>query len=598
MAALVCAVYAPALHGGFIFDDATLIRHNPRVNSPDGLKSIWFSTEENEYYPISYSSYWMEWRLWGKNTTGYHVVNVALHVAAALLLWAALRGLSIPGAYLAALLFAVHPVNVESVAWISQRRNVLAMVFFLLSMLWYLRQEDERSRKGENEIHGGFGIWYWLSLLAFLSAMLSKGSVAVEPIVLLLAVWWRRRRIGVGDLARIAPFLVVAVALTAVNIWFQTHGMEVVVRDASFAERAAGAGAVVWFYLSKAVLPIHLLFIYPQWHIQVSELKWWMPLLAALVTTAALAWKGFSTDAKPNRALLFAWGFFCVALAPVLGLTDIGSMQYSLVADHYQHIAIIGIVALVAAGWANWRDGLLGTNRIAANLVALVLVGVLTFLAFEQSRLYGDPIQLYEATLRHNPDCWAAHNNLGIQLDEAGRPQEAKQHFKQALQLKPDYAYAHYNLGNNLAKTGNHTAAIECYQAALRIMPGYIEARNNLGIELSREGRTKEAIECFQESGKIRPDWPDTYFNLGNVYSEINRPEQAAEQYRQALKLKADFAEAWANLAAAYGDLNRWDEAMAAANNALKFARSQGLTEVAAGIEAWRAANATKRPQP
>ena len=350
------------MRGGFVLDDETLIVNNPRVISPGGLKRIWFSTQEYEYYPISYSSFWLEWRLWGKNPTLYHVTNLALHVAAALLIWGVLGGLSIPGAYLAALLFAVHPVNVEAVAWISQRRSVLAMVFFLLSVLLFLRSdgrlrkpEEEKRRKGEEETRSEgrqFGLWHWLSLLAFVAAMLSKGSVAVEPVVLLLAVWWRHRRIGLGDLVRTAPFFVVAIALTAANVWFQTHGTEIVIRNAGFAERLTGAGAVVWFYLSKALLPIGLLFIYPMWHIQATKLLWWLPVIAAIVTTVVARAAGHFAEAQWGRALLFAWAFFCVALAPVLGFTDVGFMQYSLVADHYQHIAIVGVVALIAAGWS------------------------------------------------------------------------------------------------------------------------------------------------------------------------------------------------------------------------------------------------------
>ncbi len=416
-----CVAYFPALRGGFVFDDSTLIRDNARIISPGGLERIWFSTEEFEYYPISYSSFWLEWRCWGANPTAYRITNVTLHVAAALLVWAVLQGLSTPGAFLAALLFAVHPVNVESVAWISQRRNVLAMVLFLLSMLWYLKADNQKRRKAEEESHGGIGFWYWLSLPAFLLAMLSKGSVAVEPVVLLLGIWWRRRRIGVSDLTRIAPFFAVAIGLTAVNVWFQTHGKEIVIREAGFAERLAGAGTAIWFYLSKAWLPIHLLFLYPQWHIEIANLLWWLPLVAALMITLVLLWRGCATNAKWGAALMMAWGFFCAALAPALGFVDVGSMQYSLVADHYQYIAVIGVAALVAAGWRLWREGTGSKGRKAADAAAVVLVGILTFLTFQQSRLYGDPIQLYEATLRNNPDCWAAHNNVGIELDASGR---------------------------------------------------------------------------------------------------------------------------------------------------------------------------------
>ncbi len=356
------------------------------------------------------------------------------------------------------------------------------------------------------------------------------------------------------------------------------------------------AGAVIWFYLSKALLPIRLLFIYPMWHIEVARLLWWLPVIAGIVVTVVVLRNGSPARAKWGRGVLFAWAFFCVALAPVLGLTDVGFMQYSLVADHYQHLAIIGVVAAVAAGWAAWRDASRTANRSVANIAALALVGILAWLTFEQSGLYANSVNLYEETLRFNPECWAAHNNLGVQLDVAGRPQEAEQHFEEALHLKPNYAEAHYNLGNSLAKAGDRVAAIKQYREALRLRPGYIEARNNLGIELSHAGRTAEAIECLRESLRFESR-AVTYFNLGNVFSEANCPRDAAEQYERAVELRPDYAEAWANLAATYGDLGRWAEAQAAASKAIDLANAQGLTGVIKGIEAWRTPTHRSLPQ-
>ena len=351
---LTTAVYWPALSGGFLIDDDKLISDNSLVRSSDGLLRIWATTQAMDYWPLTNTSFWLEWRLWGFNPTGYHVTNLLLHIAAAFLIWAILRKLAIPGEFLAALLFAVHPVNVESVAWISQRKNMLAMFFFLLSILWWLRATEAPTRR-----------WYWLSLLAFTLAMLSKGSVAVLPVVLLLIVWWQKRRVDKSDLLRTVPFFVVAIVLTLVNVWFQKHGLDVVVRDVNFGQRLAGAGAVVWFYLAKALAPIDLVFVYPQWQIDAAQLLWWMPLVAALLVTVMLL-----LGRNPARPLLSAWLLFCVALLPVLGFTDVGFMQYSLVADHYQHIAIIAVVALVAAAWCAWQE----TDKQTAIVTAAVLV--------------------------------------------------------------------------------------------------------------------------------------------------------------------------------------------------------------------------------
>ena len=273
-------------------------------------------------------------------------------------------------------------------------------------------------------------------------AMLGKGSAAVLPALLLGILWWLRS-LTRRDLLRIAPFFLLAVVLTVVNIWFQTHGKDIEIRNAGFAERLLGAGGVVWFYLYKALLPFDLAFIYPPWHIHVGNALWWLPLLAAFIVTAVL-WryrKGWS------RPLLFAWGFFCVSLLPVMGFTDVGFMKYSLVADHYQHIAIIGVIALAAAGWGIWHKRARNKTHWATAAVAVVAMGALAFLTWQQSGIYHDAIGLYQATLQKNPGCWIAHYNLGNELDHKGRLQGAIEHYQQALRLKPDYVEASNNLG-------------------------------------------------------------------------------------------------------------------------------------------------------
>ncbi len=297
---------------------------------------------------------WLEWRLWGLNPSGYHVTNVLLHWIACLLIWKLLRTLAVPGDFFAALLFAVHPVNVESVAWIAQRKGLLAMVFFLLSILWFLRASDAHT---DDPIHDDADsvsrralLWNGLSLLAFVLAMLSKGSVAILPLVLLLIVWWQQGSISKADLLRTVPFFIVSVVLTVVNIWFQNHGADIVVRDVGFIDRILGASAAVWFYLSKALVPLYLVFIYPQWNIQSTNLWWWLPLAAAITFTLAMLWWQRSR-ATWIRPLLVAWLFLCIALLPVMGFSDVGFMRYSLVADHYQYIAIVAAAAAVAAGF-------------------------------------------------------------------------------------------------------------------------------------------------------------------------------------------------------------------------------------------------------
>ena len=283
IAAIAFVAYYPSLSGGFIWDDRLYLTECELIKAPDGLYRFWFTTDPIDYWPVSNSSLWFEWRLWGMNPAGYRVTNLVLHVCVALLIWAVLNKLAIPGAFLAALLFVVHPVNVESVAWIAQRKGLLAMVFLLLSILWYLRADAERrTTDEEREKTASISFYYWLSLAAFLLALLSKGSVALLPIVLLGTVWWVRRTITLADVLAMIPFFAVAAVLTVVNIWFQKQHAGAGIRFAGFDERLAGAGATVWFYLSKALLPIDLVFVYPLWKIHTADALWWLPLCAAV----------------------------------------------------------------------------------------------------------------------------------------------------------------------------------------------------------------------------------------------------------------------------------------------------------------------------
>ncbi len=618
--------YLPSLSGGFVLDDNKLLTDNRYIKAADGLYHFWCTTAVADYWPVSNTSLWLEWRLWGMNSTGYHVTNLILHIAASLLIWIILRKLAIPGAFLAAMLFAVHPVNVESVAWISSRKNLLAMLFFLLSILCYLIFEIPSSltyhHSSTSSIHCPPStvhrpLFYWLSLLAFVLAMLSKGSVAILPLLLLLIVWWLRtgtgQRLGTvpifasakmglsplvsvpirhwrmglspsvsrSDLLKLAPFFLIAMVLAAVNVWFQTHGTGEVIRNAGFAERLLGAGGVVWFYLYKALLPLDLCLVYPQWHIQSGNLLWWLPLLAALVVTAML-WRYRETWGRP---FLLAWGFFCIALLPVLGFTDVGFMRFSLVADRYQHIAVIGVIALAAAGWSVWRQRSRRQIQSAANAAAVIVLFALTLLTWRQSRLYADALTLYQATLEKNPACWMAHNNLGMALLQAGQPHKAMEHFQQALRLNPDYPDAHQNLGLFLVSAGRLEEAMEHCQQVLRLKPYFPEAYNNLGVVLFQAGRTQEAILHFQQAMRLDPNYAEAYNNLGVALVKANRLEEAIAAFTAAVQLNPDYLDAYDNLMSAYAKTSQADKALATAQKALDIARSKGLTAQARQFE-------------
>jgi tetratricopeptide (TPR) repeat protein len=603
IAVAVVVAYLPSINGGFVMDDNELIINNQLVKSADGLYYFWCTTQTPDYWPVTNSNLWIDWRLWGTHPAGYHATNLILHVVEALLMWIILRKLSIPGAFLAALIFALHPVNVESVAWISQRKNMMAMLFFLLSILWYLKADMPTASVGmaPSRSHGGpwkrennhSPLWYWLSLAAFLLAMLSKGSVAVLPVLLLGIVWWLRPLgtvpisvptktpgtvpISVSTkrgpfsfsrryLLRIAPFFMVAIILAGVNVWFQTHGRGETIRSADFVQRLLGAGCVPWFYLYKAILPIDLAFVYPQWQIQAGNFCWWLPLPAALIVTAVL-WRYRNGWSRP---LLFAWGFFCAALAPVMGFMDVGFMKQSLVADHYQHIAVIGVIALAASGISAWHQRAHGTARWATIGLAVPAAGTLMLLTWQQSGLYRGAMTLYQATLDKNPACWMAHNNLGITLADTGRLQDAIDQYRQALQLMPDYPEADNNLGNALIKSARPQEAIEHYERAIRQKPDYAEAHNNLGFALAHIGRPREAIEQYEQAIRLMPYYSEAYNNLGNVMLNMGRMPEAMDYFWQAQRLKPDYPEACNGLGVASIRMDRYPEAIEYFREALR----------------------------
>jgi len=558
IAGAVLAAYWPSLRGDFVLDDEILVSQNNLVRAPDGLLRFWFSTEPADYWPVTNSTFWLEWRAWLDNPTGYRASNIVLHIADSLLIWLILRRLAIPGAFLAALLFAVHPVNVESVAWIAQRKNVLSLLFFLLSIWLYLRSQptsvslgSERGQTAGNRQIGEKSFsasWYWLGVIAFVLAALSKGSVAILPLVLLLISWWQNGRVSKRDLLMTAPFFVIAVVLTLVNIWFQRHGSEEIIRQVTPAQRLAGAGAVVWFYLWKALVPLRLAFVYSQWEIDPSDLRWWLPLAATLAVTALLIRQRHTLFGRP---LLFAWAFFCIALLPVMGFTDVGFMKYSLVADHYQHIALIAVVALAAAAIVQaariWHGEMWRDRSVA--IAAGIPVGILCFLTFRQADLYGDPVRLYEATLALNPKCWMAENNLGQIFANAGKTQDAIDHYRRSLAINNENPGCHVNLGLALAKLGQPQAAMDEYHEALRIKKDYTPALNDLGIALAAAGKEIEAAEMYMEALRIQHDNAAVHFNWGSLLARQGRLDDAISHFKAAVVSDPYYSEAYLGLA-------------------------------------------------
>ncbi|MFM9956208.1 MAG: tetratricopeptide repeat protein [Opitutaceae bacterium] len=523
------AAYSPALTGDFLWDDAGHVT-NPALQSWSGLWRIWCEVgATQQYYPLLHSAFWLEHRLWGDATVGYHVINVLWHVTSACLLVAILRRLAIPGAALAGLIFALHPVGVESVAWISEQKNTLSTVFYLAAALAWLRFEDVRRPAR-----------YGVASLLFLAALLTKTVTATLPAALLVVAWWRHGRLSWrSDVLPLFPWLVFGVAAGLGTAWFEsTHiGAGGDAFTLGVVERGLLAGRVVWFYLGKLLWPAGLTFFYPRWTIDALATWQWIFPGATVLLLAGLAWWSRRDRAPLAAALLFGG-----TLVPVLGFVNVYPFVFSYVADHFQYLASIGMIAFLTAaatrGFA--RLALPRWSGPVATAGVLVLLGGFTW---QQSAMYRDVFALYETTLARNPSSWVAHLNLGTALDEAGETEKALPHLQRALELKPGFPETLNSLGNVLNRVGRSPEALPLLEQAVRLQPRFAAAHNTLGATLMALKRGEEGIAAFRRALSFNPALTLARVNLGWALANGGRVTEAIEQFEQARRLYPDSAD-------------------------------------------------------
>lgn len=547
--------YFPALSAGFIWDDHPGHVTKSELRSLDGLVRIWTDIgATQQYYPLLHTAFWVEHHLWGDGPFGYHLLNVLLHATAACLVGTLLRRLAIPGAWFAALLFAVHPVAAESVAWISEQKNTLSTVLYLCAALAFFRYHDDRQPR-----------YYAIATLWFVSALPTKTVTAALPAALLVILWWRQGRVTWReDIAPLLPWFALSIGAGTLTAWVE-HA-QIGAQGTDFAlgsiERVILAGRAAWFYLTKILWPAELIFIYPRWDIDAREAWQWLFPISALLALAAMWFRR-----RNNRGLLAGSLFFVGTLFPALGFVNVFPFIYSFVADHFQYVAMLGVLALVAAGATQWAARLPVSVARGAAVVVLLTLGTLTW---RHAATFRDVFTLYTTTITRNPACWMAYNNLAIALVDAGRPNEALPHYEKALGLRRNYPEAENNFGFALTQLGRAADALPHLQRAVQLKPGYAEAHNNLGAALMGLNRPAEGMAAFGEAVRLNPRYAVAHFNLGLALASNGKPADAIPHFQRALQHNPNYADAELNWAIALTVSGRAAEALPRFERALQ----------------------------
>ena len=554
-------IFWPARHGGWIGDDALYITSNPLLHEPGRLWKAWFQPGSFvEYYPIEQSLQWMQWRLFQNDTFGYHLTNIVLHVISSLLVWRLFSKLGLRYAWLGGLIFAVHPMAVDSVALVNEFKAALSLPPFLLALCFYV-DYDNQSRWRD----------YWLSLGLFAVAMLCKITMAMFPVVIPLYAWWKRGRIRSVDLAASAPFFVVSLILCLTTLWAgdwyrQLHGKDPdVVQLGGLFSRLALVGQMISFYFCRCLLPITPLPIYPQWSVNSRASLQFLPWFFIFAALGYLWAKRKSW----GRGALFGVGFFLVMLTPFLGAKAISYMIATWGLDHLLYIPMLGLIGLVVVGLEQVDRQVTRPFRPFGAGIVAVVIALLAFQSRAYASKYIDEKTLWIYTLNHNPGSWLTRDSLGLALLQEGRIDEALAELQKAVEIVPNNVQAHINLGVALAQSGQNDEAMLEYKKALEINSNSDLAYHNLGNALLQKGQAEEAIANYQKALAINPHLIRGHLDLGNALFQTGRVDDAIAEYQKALEIDANFAEAHDNLGVALSQKGQLDDAIAEYQKAL-----------------------------
>lgn len=560
--AAVVFAYQPAWNAGYIWDDDFYVTKNRLLTAADGWWRIWFTFDApSQYFPLTYSTFRIEQALWGFAPAGYHMTNILLHAGSALLLWSLLRKLNVSAAWFAAALWALHPVQVESVAWVTERKNVLMALFFLASLTAWVRLLDE----------GGKRAWRWFAgaLASYLLALAAKTTACTLPAALVLILWWKREPLTLRRWLQIAPFVLLGFAAGIISVmWERLH--EAAHPDylpIPLVERTLIASRAVFFYLSKLAWPAQLIFSYPRWEISATHPADYLWLVALVIVVALLV----IARRRLGRGPEVAFAFFVATLSPLLGFAVVVTFLYSFVADHYQYLACIGPLTVFASACRAGANRLHWPNKfLLARIAAAAVLVTLAGLTFRQCQIYRNEETLWLRTIAQNPASWMARNQLAAYWIGEGRYDDAIAEYRKVVDLRPNESLGYANLGAALADKGENDAAVAAYEQALRLAPDDPRVERNFAQSLLRLGRIDEALIHLQRAVELRlarnsgrAQVAEIEVEVGNVYAQKGATTEAIERYRAALQLRPDYAAAHSNLGIALAREGRTNEAIA-----------------------------------
>jgi Tfp pilus assembly protein PilF len=533
-----CAgIYWHSGPGGWLMDDDTLLYQNPDIHSPKGLQNIWFNPSTPDYFPLTITALWVQWRLFLGVADGYRLMSLAMHAAGALMLWWALGKMRVPGGWVAGLIFAVHPVCVPSVAWIAEQKNTLSMPLFLAAWgffaMWVQAGGEAERRRRE---------LYLAALGFFLAAMLAKSSVVMFPVAAVLYLWWRGGGAGRREWWGLVPFFAVSFVLGLVTLYFQQvkaiAGEDVPIGGA--VSRVAVAGRALLFYLGNLVAPSNLMAINPRWELETPGLWDFLPWVV-IVAAGAVFWVFRKSW---GRHALMAFGFYVVMILPVLGFVKIAYMRLTWVSDHFLYVPMLGPVALAGAMVVRWRESARGAAGAAVALAVLGMAAGLAWTARGYAAVWQSEEPMWTHNLARNPEAWQAHSRLGaFYLNQKGDREGFRKHAGEALRLRPDLGELHSNMGSARVNEENAPEASASFRRAADRSPLAQPIRDNLIRVLLVEGRYDEAAAQARIIFEASPNDPVNLHNLATALRMVNQNDAAMRTFRAALRVNPKFAE-------------------------------------------------------